>query len=151
MKAKKSEISKLCLGFSYIFLGFPIEISCISLGYVRCRWNFQPTDRFLPSKLSCSGCSRVPRDLGDAARHPEVSTGCLEVFTGQVEPETRSQWLKIAGVKVRNGCRWFFRTEKFFRNGCRWFFRRIRVLWSSFAKSSFADLGLIFVGFGSIC
>ena len=25
------------------------------------------------------------------------------------------------------------------------------VLWSAFAKSAFADLGLIFVGFGSIC
>ena len=27
----------------------------------------------------------------------------------------------------------------------------IRVVLSSFAESSFADLGLIFVGFGSIC
>ena len=36
-------------------------------------------------------CFDVIMYLGDAARHPEVSTGCLEVFTGQVEPETRSQ------------------------------------------------------------
>ena len=63
--------------------------------YVRCRWHFQPTDRLFTLKVPCIGCNGVPRDIGDAARHPEVSTGCLEVFTGQVEPETRSQWLKI--------------------------------------------------------
>ena len=37
MKAKKSEISRFCSKFLYILLGFPIEMSCISLGYVRCR------------------------------------------------------------------------------------------------------------------
>ena len=62
MKAKKSEISRFCLGFSCIFLGFPIEMSCISPGYVRCGGNFQPTDSLFTLKVSCIGCNRVPGD-----------------------------------------------------------------------------------------
>ena len=46
---------------------------------------------FYPQSIMYRMQPSIPRDLGDAARHPEVSTGCLEVFTGQVEPETRSQ------------------------------------------------------------
>ena len=35
MKAKKSEISSFVLEIFYISLGFPIDMSCISLEYVR--------------------------------------------------------------------------------------------------------------------
>ena len=63
MKAKKSGISSFCSKLSYVLLGFPIEMSCVSLGYVRCRWNVQPTDRFFALKVSYyTGCNRVPRD-----------------------------------------------------------------------------------------
>ena len=61
-------------------------------------WNFlnfagmcEMQVKFLP-KVSCIGCNRalgrcIPRVLGDAARHPEVSAGCLDVFTGLMESE----------------------------------------------------------------
>ena len=84
---------KVLFDFSSIFLGF--HWNFFYFGRIIVMWDAgeivsRSTDFFTQS-IMYRMQPGIPRDLGDAVRHPEVSAGCLEVFTKLVEPETRIQ------------------------------------------------------------